>query len=197
MKKALALLLVITSATGLLIDFIMVAIEDSFLDSIMILKYFTIQSNLLVCIYFVLVLLGYDHKVRKFLGGITVYMFVTFIVFLVMLSPIWQPTGIRLVANVLLHYVIPFLTVLYVAIYKEEYNYQSKDIKIWMIYPFSYFGMVLILGVLNNDYIYPFLDVGEVGIFRFILVVIFLVFFFLLLSFILVKILSLSKLKRE
>lgn len=195
MKKYLSIIIVLTSSLGILIEMLMTGLEESIIDGILILKYFTIQSNLLVSIYFVLILLNLDQKVKNLLGGITVYIFVTFTIFHIMLSPIWDPEGIRALANYLLHYITPLLVVTYTIIRRNEYHFHYKNILIWMIYPFTYLGFLFLSGVLTGDYIYPFFDVAEEGIKSVFFMVVFLVVFFVFLSFILMKIVSLQKMK--
>lgn len=197
MKKWFQLVLIIASIVGILIEMTSVALDESILDAILILRYFTIQSNLLVCIYFVMMYLGIGKKYRNMLGGITVYIFVTFLIFHIMLSSIWEPTGIRAIANYLLHYITPVLTVSYVVYFRHEYTFHYRSILEWMIYPCFYLAFLFIHGILTNDYIYPFFDVNETGLISVVFMTLFLVFIFVILSFILMKIVSLHKIKKN
>ncbi len=195
MKKNFALVIILSSGLGVLIEMIMTSLDTSILNGVKLLRYFTIQSNLLVCIFFVLILMGLDQKYKNYLGGVTIYIFVTFTIYFTMLSMIWNPTGLRALSNALLHYITPWLVVIYSIYTRSEYKYQKSDILKWMIYPLGYLLFLFLHGAITNDYIYPFFNVVENGVFSVILMVVFLVVFFVILSFLLMKIVSLKKLK--
>lgn len=197
MKKIIALIIALFGSTGILIDTIMYATEDgiNILKGIEIFKYFTIQSNLfvvIICIIFALELFKDKKTESIFIGGTLLYILITLIVFFIFLRPIWHPTGIRYVANLLLHYIVPIGYFGFVVYYRHDYSFEVGDIKYWIIYPILYTVMVLIVGPLTGDYIYPFFNIPEVGVMGFVFMFVSILVLFLILSILIVKIVSKS-----
>ena len=156
--------------------------------------YFTIQSNLIAVIYFwVIFSLKMDEKSElwnKLIGAVVVYTTITFLVYATLLEPLYQETGLWLLGSICMHYINPILIIAYVIIYRKEHNASLKDALYWIIYPSLYLLGLLIVGLITNSFIYPFFQISEVGVLRFVLMIFGLVGLFLLLSFTIVKILS-------
>ena len=109
------------------------------------------------------------------------------------ISGTYYPTGWSQVSNILAHYLVPILVIIYTFTEKDYYDYIYKDIATWIIYPVVYVIFMIIHGMITNDYLYPFFQVSKVGTNGLILMVILLVFVFVLLSFIIMKIVSLQQ----
>ena len=166
------------------------------LEGMDMFRYFTIQSNFIVGGYFLLAALHpikNNPSFQKILGGVMIYITITFFVYMILLEPIYSPQGLQLVGSILCHYITPILVIAYTMFYKNDYHFVNKDIKLWIIYPLVYLLFLLLHGLITNDYIYPFFQVSNVGVIGLIIVVLFMVVFFLIMSFLLVKILSKSK----
>ncbi|MDY0277809.1 MAG: Pr6Pr family membrane protein [Acholeplasma sp.] len=133
--------------------------------------YFTNQSNLLVFLVLLIVIIGKsDFKAFDFIKFLTlISILVTGIVYNLMLrkyvtlgyeGPFLIRTGIQ---NELTHRVIPiFYTVYYFISNKNK-------MKIWefykgIIHPIAYFTIFLILGSITKFYPYPFMDVELMGL---------------------------------
>ncbi len=197
MKNKYAILIVATSTLGIisiLINSIIIGEESNqLLNVLVIFKYFTVQSNLVVLIYFSLLLftnLKNNKGFNKLFGGVVIYITITFLVFLLFLEPIYSPKGFALSGSILNHYITPLLVLGFLYKFKEDYTFNFSNTKIWIIYPIIYLMYLFIHGVKTHDYIYPFFEVSEVGVVRIMASVLGMIMLFVLMSFSLVKIVS-------
>jgi len=85
------------------------------------------------------------------------------LVYTLVLRSQWQPEGLHLWVDSLLHDVIPLLFLLYwwLAVPKSILRYTR--VLVWLFYPVFYLLVVLLLGLVFGWYPYPFLDVTELG----------------------------------
>ena len=191
MNKYIKLTIALLAITGVTINIITSAVEEPFslFRGLWLFRYFTLQSNFLVFGYFIYMFV--TGKSNKYILGITVYITFTFIVFAIMLSSTYHPTGWNQVANVLSHYMVPIMVILYFFILNEEKTFQYKDILMNMIYPLGYIVFMVVHGMITGDYLYPFFQVNNVGILGLIITIFILVLFFIGLSIMYMKIVSL------
>ncbi len=197
MRKRLAILIVFTSTLGITFQIFntVFLIEETtgIIKGLDLFKYFTLQSNLIVAIYFAIYLIG-NYKNKKFfnkmIGGVTTYISITFVVFFIILEPIFSPEGLSLAGSILNHYVTPILVLGFLYEFRIDYTLKNKDIKIWIIYPIIYLCFLIVHGLFTKDYLYPFFYVNEVGVAGLIISMFSLVILFFILSFSIVKIVS-------
>lgn len=202
MKKYLAIALVVFSSIGVLITVFTVTFGETtnLWRGLGMFRYYTIQSNLIVSIYFSMYLIKdikNNELFQRLIGGVTIYISITFLVFLLFLQSGYHPTGWSFVSNILLHYLVPLLTITFLVVSREEAVLKFKDPFIWVLYPFLYLIFVIIYGSITGDYIYPFFQVGDIGILGLIFTIIQLVGFFFILSFILMKMVSKKVLTKQ
>lgn len=132
-------------------------------------SFFTILTNSLVAIFFARLAwrIGFEKNTIAIqtsgLTAVTLYITVVGLVYQVMLRHLWNPTGVQMVIDELLHTVIPLLTLLFWVRYGHEEKLQLKQIAIWMIYPLIYLVYVLVRGHYSGFYPYPFISVPELG----------------------------------
>ena len=198
--KKIPYILIGTSFLGVLLNYMQIwyVLEgnNKLLESIDLLKYFTILSNLLVGIYFTMYVTGSKNKsafFNKFFGSVLLSIFFTFVVFASYLEWTYDAIGLDQPASLLNHYVTPILVVAFFFTRQKDYEYGMKDIKIWLIFPVGYLVFLLTFGIITGDFIYPFFQVSDVGVMGLIIAIVLLVGFFFILSFLLVKILSKNK----
>lgn len=86
-----------------------------------------------------------------------------FIVYATVLARLWQPQGLFLLCDVLLHYVTPVLFVLWWLIEGADGRTRWSDISWWVLYPVAYLVYVLARAPLAGEVPYPFLDVAKNG----------------------------------
>jgi hypothetical protein len=189
MKKKFALAIAIMALLGVLATSIGSAIENletPITSAFYTFKYFTMQSNLLVALFFFVSLSKRASNSRRYqnlLGAVVVFISITFIVFLTMLSSIWYPTGLTMVGNIFNHYIVPITTISFLVIYRKDYNFNKKDIFHWLIYPLIYITFLLINGIITTDFIYPFFDINELGFGYFLVTFMMIIALFFLFSF--------------
>lgn len=164
------------------------------LSAFKIMKYFTVQSNLIAVGYFLLLFcFRKDEKSEKwknFIGGVMIYTTITFLVFFIILEPLWVETGFLLVGSICLHYINPILIIIYTISNRSGLSVSLIDSFTWIIYPIIYLIFALVHGLITGDYLYPFFQITEIGIFIYMIVVFGLIILFCVLSFFVVKILS-------
>jgi len=132
-------------------------------------SFFTILTNLLVALSLTICLLMPQSGLEKFFSrpsvksALALYIAIVGIVYNLALRQLWNPEGFQLVADVILHTAIPIMYVVYWFIFvsKGELNWIHPIW--WLIYPLIYFPYTLIRGALTNHYVYPFVDVSQLG----------------------------------
>ena len=171
MKKWLPLVIVTIGSIGILAYII----NDAFFSELVnpfgalrLFKYFTMLSNLIAVIYFWLVFTNRTQLkygwFDRLLGGIVIYVTITFLIYAVLLESTYQVVGLDLIGNTCLHYVNPILIITYLGVYRKDFNFSKKDIGLWIIFPVAYLVFLVLHGVFTGDYLYPFFQISEVGI---------------------------------
>jgi hypothetical protein len=136
---------------------------------ILYLGYFTILTNLLVCLALTLPLMAPSTAGGRFFARSDVNACVaTSIVFVglayhFLLRNMWHPQGYSLLADTLLHYVTPTMFLLYwwFAFPKGALRWSYPFI--WGLYPTAYLVYALIRGALIGNYPYGFIDPKAIG----------------------------------
>jgi hypothetical protein len=78
----------------------------------------------------------------------------------------WNPQGLQLLADVLLHDVLPAAVVVYWWLIASRSAHRYADIARWAVYPAVYFVYALLRGAGSGFYAYPFIDVTQLGYVR-------------------------------
>ncbi|WP_286743001.1 Pr6Pr family membrane protein [Roseivirga sp. UBA1976] len=131
-------------------------------------SFFTILTNTLVALYFGILSLN-RKKMPGFLSHtesltfVTVYIFVVGLVYQIALRHVWEPTGLQMVVDELLHTAIPILVFLYWALYSTRTAFEWNHLPKLLAYPGIYLVYILCRGKLSDFYPYPFLDVANLG----------------------------------
>lgn len=166
-------------------------------------SYFTILTNLLVAVCLTCVLVSPGSWWGKFFSrssvqsAVALYIGVVGLVYMVALRHIWNPQGLQLVADGVLHYIVPFLYVLYWIFLSPSETLQWRHALIWQIYPACYLIFVLIRGALMNVYPYYFLDRNVYDWSRIIVHISILIGVFMVLGFLLVGLTRLFKTRTQ
>ena len=84
-------------------------------------------------------------------------------VYFLILRHIWEPKGLQWLVDVLLHYVMPPLFLIYWWWAVPKQSLRPAAIARWMAYPLSYAVYALGLGAIRGRYPYPFIDVIALG----------------------------------
>ena len=171
-SKRFAFISAILGFTAVLLQFYLIIDNRvaSVLETIIrFFSFFTILTNSITAIAFAVIAgrgSGSYHRFfsrPKVFTGITVCMTIVGVVYNLVLRSIWQPQGLQLVVDELLHVVMPALTVIYWIIFVPKNLLRWKDILPWLIYPAVYFILVIIRGYFSGFYPYPFINMSELG----------------------------------
>jgi hypothetical protein len=129
--------------------------------------FFTVLTNLLVALVFAAEA-GLSKK-TSFLrradlqSAAAVYVVIVSVVYTVLLQHLAAESGPRWLADVLLHYVIPPIYLLYWLVSVPKGTLRWVDPLRWLAYPLAYFAASLARGALTGIYPYPFLNVQLLG----------------------------------
>lgn len=133
------------------------------------ISFFTILTNFIVALCSTILLLNKKGRLfavfsnPKTSTAIAMYITIVGLVYNLILRFQWQPKGLQLIIDELLHSVIPVLFIIFwFAIVPKAYL-KTKDIFPWLLYPLFYVIYILIRGSLNDVYPYPFIDVKALG----------------------------------
>ncbi len=133
------------------------------------LGYFTILTNLLVAATVTLSLLLPDSRAGRFFRrpgvgtAVAAAIMLVSLTYHLLLRNIWDPQGLYLVADVMLHYVVPILYLTYWLLAIPVHGIRWSDLSRWTLYPIGYFAYALLRGALLQTYPYPFIDVTTLG----------------------------------
>lgn len=136
------------------------------------LSFFTILSNTLAALALTMPRLSANSKVGEFFSrptvnaGIAVAMAVVGLTYSLLLRQLWQPQGLQLVADVLLHDGMPIIFLLYWWLYVPRAMLRWRDSAGWLAYPASYLVYALLRGATFGLYPYPFIDAAQLGYLR-------------------------------
>lgn len=136
---------------------------------IQFLSYFTVLTNILVAICFLSLWLcekgSWGHFFHRYstLTALNVYVLIVGLIYHIVLRNIWSPKGIALVADILLHTIVPLSLLIYWALVAVREKIPYSKAGAWLIYPLAYLAYTLIRGAWTQKYPYPFLNVLELG----------------------------------
>jgi hypothetical protein len=133
------------------------------------LGFYTILTNILVAKVLGSAVIGPRNAITRFWlrpgvqTAVAMSIAIVSLIYNVMLRQLWHPSGWLLVADVIVHDLMPPLYLLYwwLAVLKRDLRW--SQVLIWQSYPVAYFFYVLLRGAINGWYPYPFLDVNTLG----------------------------------
>ena len=125
------------------------------------LSYFTIQSNLIVAVALSLNIYYRTNPpgwLAALKSGASIWILVTGLVFHFLLSQVYHPVGILMIANILLHYIVPVGVQLNWLIFEVKGTYRHKYTFLWIAYPTLYAFISLLRAKIDGFYPYWFLN---------------------------------------
>jgi hypothetical protein len=132
-------------------------------------SYFTVTTNTLVAVLLTRSLIR-SPAARipraSTMSAATVYIVIVGVIYYALLSKSWNPQGVRLIANVGLHYVMPAVMIVYWLLFVPKGETRWGHAGWWLIYPVVFFAYTLAEGLRVNWYPYPFIDVTTLGYMR-------------------------------
>lgn len=164
LRKVFEIALAVISWFAVLLQLLI--LKDSIFNFI---SYFTILCNLTVAISLTTKItlpntsIGRYFSLVTVLTGIALNIFIVGLVYNTVLRGIWEPKGWQLVADNLLHVIVPVLYVLHWIVFVPKGTLKWKDGIAWAYFPLLYLVYSLIRGHFVGWYPYPFLNVSEFG----------------------------------
>ena len=130
---------------------------------------FTVRTTTRAVVVLSYAVVNRDSAAKRFFlaprvsSAIAVSILVVGLAYSLLLRHLWQPEGFQLVADELLHDVMPVLFFIYWWRCVPKGTLHLKHIGAWVIYPLVYFAYALLRGDLLGQYQYPFIDVSTLG----------------------------------
>jgi hypothetical protein len=140
-------------------------LTGSLADSLWVmLRYFTILTNLLVAVVLTGIALGRSaFGSPTLLGGATLAIILVGIIYSLLLRGLMELSGGAMLADFILHDVVPVLAPLFWLFFAPKRALRIRDPLLWSLYPLFYVAYALARGAAENRYAYPFIDVGRIG----------------------------------
>jgi hypothetical protein len=131
------------------------------------LGYFTVLTNLLVALVFSQRSFA-DRRERSpgddpLRGCATVAIVMVGLAYHALLRHVWAPEGWQWVADVVLHYATPLLTLGHWIAFPPARAPALRSVPVWCLYPAAYLAYALVRGEWLGNYPYPFIDVAALG----------------------------------
>lgn len=129
------------------------------------LAYFTILANILVTALFVFSALRTDFAARRarlWSAGVT-YITIVGLVYVTLLQSLWDPQGLQLIADTLLHYVTPLLAIVFWVAGVPKSALLWVHPLAWTGVPLLYLVYALIRARFDGFYPYFFIDAPQIG----------------------------------
>lgn len=132
-------------------------------------SYFTILTNVVIMTGMLVPAaaprsgLGQALGGSRFRTGVVLYAAVVALIYHFLLHATWEPQGWLLLANVLLHYVMPAAMVLDWLMFTAKGRLGAKDALAWLIFPLLYGAWTLAHGLAANWWPYWFVNLDALG----------------------------------
>lgn len=127
-----------------------------------LLRFFTVITNLAVAIVMTRVALGGSAS-AFLLGGITIAIILVGVVYMTLLRGLLELSGGALLADTLLHKVSPVAMTIWWLLFALRARLKYSAPLWWAFYPLAYFAYAVARGLNGDKYPYPFMDVGKLG----------------------------------
>lgn len=135
----------------------------------MYFAFFSVITNLLVAMVLTLPLIRPQSAVGRFfarshvLTTVATSIVLVCIAYNLLLRQLWNPHGAQLVAEVIMHDVMPVLFLIYWWLRVPRGSVRWGDLAPMSVYPIAYFGYAMLRGAVFGFYPYPFINVAQLG----------------------------------
>jgi hypothetical protein len=130
-------------------------------------SFFTILTNLAITLVYLSALVGWaglgwfrSAVTRAMMAGV---MTLVMVFYHVLLRPIWQPEGLFLVCDYLLHYVAPIVYLVWWGLTQKHGTLDYAALPTMLVPSLIYLAYVMARGAVTNAYPYPTLNAFELG----------------------------------
>lgn len=134
--------------------------------------YFTVDTNILVALCFTFIFLNRKSRLGVFftkastITALTVYMIIVGIVYNIILRLTWDPKGLAMIVDEILHVVMPIYLILFWVIIPPTNELKWKNAFSWLIYPLIYMFYAVVHGAITGFYPYNFVNVTRHGYYK-------------------------------
>lgn len=175
MKRAFAAAVMCLAGAGLAIQLVVsirtsVTRGDGWIYGVwMYVAFFTVLTNLLVAIALATFVIAPSSRIGRWLGGpnaitgIAANIVLVAITYHVALAGLRPLSGWGLIANLLLHYMVPVLYVVFWWVNVPRGSIDWRHAAAWAIYLIAYFFYVMVRGLVSGFYPYPFINLSHLG----------------------------------
>lgn len=138
-------------------------------STVVFFSYFTILTNVLVALALTAPALFPDSRLGRWTAtegvraALAMYIAVVGIVYHTLLDAVWDPQGLLIYINQILHTVIPIAFVLDWLLFVPKGRLRWMDPLKWLVYPLLYGVFTVIHGQIIGWYPYWFIDIGALG----------------------------------
>ena len=135
----------------------------------MYFAFFTVLTNLIVGVVLSAPLIAPASALDRFcaraatLAGVAVNIALVGIIYNLLLRHSWNPQGLQLLGDILLHDAVPIAFVAYAWWYGGSARASLLDRLWWVLWPLAYFVYAMLRGAATGFYPYPFIDVDRLG----------------------------------
>lgn len=132
-------------------------------------SYYTVLTNLAVAVSMTILIISPDSGLGIWfarVGGQTALagnMLVLSLIYHTILAQLWAPQGWNMVADQLLHTIVPILYLIYWVLFVPKGHLSWIAPVTWLLYPLLYLLYTLFRGSFVHWYPYPFVDVNKLG----------------------------------
>jgi len=119
--------------------------------------YFTLLTNIFVALIWVRGALRPDTRAARLEAAGAVSIVMVGVIYHVLLASRWNPQGLQLIADIILHTVTPILFALY-WVFRPHGALKWVDAALFVIWPLAYCAYALVRGAFDGWYAYFFLD---------------------------------------
>ena len=88
------------------------------------------------------------------------------VVYALLLKGTVQLTGSAILADFLLHVIVPVAAAAYWLAFSPKFGLRWRDPLLWSLYPLAYFAYALVRGSIDGRYPYPFMNLDQLGLAR-------------------------------
>ena len=132
---------------------------------LMYLGYFTVLTNLLVLLVATRAARSQDGGVDQAWRGAAVSaILLVGLAYHLLLRNAWDPQGLQLIADMVLHYAVPLATLAWWLTFPPRHMLPAWLPLRWMAWPLGYSAYALLRGAVTGLYPYYFIDVGALGL---------------------------------
>lgn len=126
-------------------------------------RFFTVLTNAAVAVVFAGIALGARVTARR-IGGVTLAILLVGVIYGLLLRGLLSLSGGALLADTLLHKVVPVLVALWWIFCAPKGKLRWRDPWWWAAFPAAYLPYALARGAIEGKYAYPFINVDRLGI---------------------------------